>query len=59
MKNYKKVTDNKRFSIEFNCSSYPELIYIYETKYQDKYQLIGYSFNRKYERGELVLCPRE
>lgn len=50
MKTYKEI--------KIQCLKYIEMLEIYERKYKQKYQLIGYSHNSMIGVGVLVLCER-
>ena len=43
--------------IKIECFKYSEMLEIYERKYKQKYQLIGYSYDSIKMIGILVLYP--
>lgn len=47
--------------IVFECNNYDEMIHVYQKKYEEKYQLIGYRLdlneNMQYQ-AELILFER-
>lgn len=51
MKDYKKV--------KIQCLKYTEMLEIYERKYKNEYQLIGYDHDSISQSGILVLYPRK
>lgn len=47
--------------IVFECNNYDEMIHVYQKKYEEKYQLIGYRMNLNENmqyQAELILFER-
>lgn len=49
----------KYLEIIINCYSHKDMICEYETKYKDKYQLIGYEHSMEKQVGKLILYKRQ